>query len=222
MEKEKYKKIIKYVLIAIPLLFLAKCGVESVVYNSNKTPDINPNPKEKLRVFGKFPLDIEKYHINTSIRYFASNPKCDTQHWLAGASSIQEVMQGVITTMKDSTYEVVVYKDYYKQGICDWKIEDIILNTISKDDNQTSYSVFFTTNNRVQNTDSIHLSTKPINFICDYKYIAGAEYTYYSCADASRSTISSKKVIKISDLQNEFEVNFKQMAEPAKTLNKGN
>lgn len=212
------KRTIKYILIAILSLFLVKCGVDNARYYANKTPDINPNPKEKLKIYGSFPLDIEKYYINTSIHYFASNKKCDTQHWLAGASSIQEVSRSVITKMLDNSYYVIIYKDYYKQGICNWKIKDVLFHLVSKDDSQVSYPVFFTTRKNLQNTDHTYLSTKPINFICDYEYMMSTEYTRYFCEDALRNIGSSGRVIKISDLKNEFEVNFNQMVEPMKKL----
>lgn len=215
------RKIIKYILIAVPLLFLAKLGIESVIYNSNKIPDINPNPKEKLRVYGKFPLDSKKYYIHTSISYFASNLKCDTQHWLAGASSEQEVYQDFNATMINDGYEVIVYDDYYKRGFCSWKIENISLSIVSIDENQVSYIVPFSTNNKIQTIENKVHSNEPINFICSQKYLSSTDYTRYYCEDTVQNIITDQKVIKISDLQKEFEINFQQIAEPIKTIKRG-
>lgn len=216
-KRVKIKKIIKYTLIAVPLLFLAKYSIESSIYNSNKTPVINPHPKEKLRVYGKFPLDPQKYYIQTSVHYFASNSKCDTHHWLAGASSRQEEFQEFNTTMLDNGYEVIVYDDFYKRGVCDWEIENIILSIVSED--QVSYVVFFTVNNITQMIDNKIQSTKPINFICNYDYNATTENTRYFCKDTTQNIVTGRKVITVSDIPKQFEINFQQIAEPVKTIN---
>lgn len=215
------KKIIKYILIAISLLFLAKWGIEKVIYDSNKIPEINPHPKEKLRIYGKFPLDSNKYYIHTSVSYFASNQQCDTQHWLAGASSEQEAYQDFNATMLDDSYEVIVYDDYYTRGVCNWKIETINLNIVSKDEHQVSYVVSFSTNSKIKTKDNnIHLN-EPINFICNSEYLSSTDFIRYYCEDTAKNLITGRKVIKISNLQNEFEVNFNQIAEPTKTMKKG-
>jgi hypothetical protein len=214
-------KIIKYILIAILLLFLAKWGIETVIYNANKTPEINPHPTKKVRIYGKFPLDHKKYYIHTLVSYFASNPKCDTQHWLTGASSEQEAYQDFNSTMLDDGYEVIVYDDYYTRGVCNWKIENINLSIVSKDDYQASYVVSFSTNSKIQTKDNNIYSNEPINFICNSEYLSSTDYIRYYCEDPIKNLITGRKVIKISDLQNEFEVNFNQIAEPTKTMKKG-
>lgn len=215
------KKAIKYTLIAISLLLLAKFGIEKVIYDSNKIPEINPHPKEKLRIYGKFPLEPKMYYIHTLVSYFASNQKCDTQHWFAGASSEQEAYQDLNATMFDNGYEVVVYDDYYTRGLCNWKIENINLSIVSKDNNQTSYVVSFSTNNKIKYKDNNINSNEPINFICNSEYLSSTDYVRYYCEDPIKNLITSRKVIKISNLQKEFEVNFQKMDEPTKTMKKG-
>lgn len=214
------KKVIKYTLIAVPLLFLAKWGVEKVVYDSNKIPEINPKAKERVRVFGKFPLDPSKYYIKAFVLYFASNPQCDTQHWLAGASSEQEVHQEMNATILDDGYEVIVYNDYYRRSVCNWKIENIGLNIVSKDTNQTSYVVGFTTHIKIPSNDTPKAKS-PVNFVCNYEHNVSSDYTRYFCEDSTQAIISYPKSILIPNLPKEFEVNFNQMAEPMKKIKTG-
>lgn len=214
------QKVIKYTLIAIPLLFLAKFGVEKVIYDSNKIPEINPHPKEKVRIYGKFPLDSNKYYIHTSVSYFASNPKCDTQVWLAGTSFSQEAYQDFNATMLDDGYEVIIYDDYYKRGVCNWKIENIGLNILSKDTNQTSYHVGFTTYIKIP-SDNTPKAKSPVNFVCNYDYHPSNDYTRYFCEDSTQAIVSYPKSILISNLSNEFEVNFNQIVEPIKKIKTG-
>lgn len=214
------KTIIKYILIAIPLLFLAKFGIEKVIYDSNKIPDVNPNPKEKVRIYGKFPLNSSKYYIKVFIQYFASNPKCDTQVRLAGTSFSQEVFKELNATMLDDGYEVIIYDDYYKRGVCNWKIENINFNILSKDTNQASYHVGFTTYIKIPSDDTPKAKS-PVNFICDNEYLSSTNYTRYYCEDSVQNIITYPKSILISNLSKEFEVNFNQITEPIAKTKKG-
>lgn len=118
------KKIIKYTLIAIPLLFLAKWGIESVIYNSNKTPEINPNPTHKIRVHGKFPFE-DDVNMQIAILYITTNPECDNNNWLAGIRFAQMYMKPFSTTTKNGTFESTVYLDSYLPGVCKWRAHNI-------------------------------------------------------------------------------------------------
>ena len=215
------QKIIKYILI-IPLLFLVKFGVEEVIYSTNKIPEINLEPKEELRIYGRFPFDPQKYYMKAFVYYFASNPKCDTQHLLAGTSSRQEVYQDLNVVVFDDNYKITVYDDYYKRGVCEWKIEDIILNIILKENNQVLYSIAFTTDESVQNRDNTYLSTNPFNFICNYGYSSLTDCMCHYCEDPVQNIMTGQKIIKISNLQKKFEINFNQMTRSARTTKKEN
>lgn len=129
-------RIFTYIVIAIPLLFLTKCGVESVVYNSNKTPDINPNPKEKLRVFGKFPFE-DDVKMEIAIHYMNKNPKCDKKIWLAGTQFPQQRIRTFVTKINKGVFESNVYLDSFLSGICQWEAYNIYAHMQSKRDDMT-------------------------------------------------------------------------------------
>lgn len=120
------KKIIKYTLIAVPLLFLAKWGVEKVVYDSNKIPEVNPNSKEKLRIYGKFPFEND-VNMKIAILYITTNPKCDNVNWLAGIRFGQMFMKSFPTTIKNENFETTVYLDNYLSGTCKWRAHNIFV-----------------------------------------------------------------------------------------------
>lgn len=110
------QKIIKYILIAIPLLFLAKCGVESTIYSANKIPEINPNPMHKMRVHGKFPF--EDANLSFTIGYVNNNQKCDDTNWLAGTRFPQKREATFPAKIKNGIFESTIFLDYYLPGLC--------------------------------------------------------------------------------------------------------
>lgn len=100
------KKTIKYILIAVPLLFLAKCGAESAM------PDINSHPIDKMRIYGKTSFGQEcKLLFNIKYAPNDSFGMRQTQ-WIKVPTDIK----------KDGSYEAIVYKDYYKQIVSTWKM----------------------------------------------------------------------------------------------------
>lgn len=100
------KTIIKYTLIAVPLLFLAKCGAQSAI------PDINPHPVDKMRIYGKSSFGQE-CKLLFNIKYAPNNSFGMRQtQWIKVPTNIK----------KDGSYEAIVYKDYYKQIFSTWKI----------------------------------------------------------------------------------------------------
>lgn len=114
------KKIIKYILIVVPLLFLAKCGVETVMYNTDLTPEINPNPTHKMRVHGKFPFEDE-VKLDMAVLFLTTNPKCDNNNWIAGIRFPQRFMKSFPATVKDGAFESDIYLDSYLPGMCEWQ-----------------------------------------------------------------------------------------------------
>jgi|GEM_PF-1308489 len=125
------RKIIKYILIAVPVLFLAKWYIETAYYNSNKTPEINPNPQEKLRIYGTFPLEND-VNMKIAIQYINKNPKCDYKVWIEGVSNPNSKVKIFPTNIKNQSYESTVDLDYYKPGICKWEAYEIYAYTESK------------------------------------------------------------------------------------------
>lgn len=227
------KKIIKYTLIAVPLLFLAKWGIESIIYDSNKIPEINSNPKEKLRIYGKFPLDPNKYYIKATVRYIATNPKCDKVIWLAGARFAQDEQVDLNASMSDNHYELTIYHDYYKRGVCKWRIGEIDIETIQKNTNTSTYNVEFSTYKSgtwafERYGDNALKANSPLNFVCNNEFVSN-DYTRYFCEDPAQNVETSErntvlyrsKGIFLPDSQKEFEVNFKHMAEPTQKIKHG-
>jgi hypothetical protein len=114
------KKIIKYTLIAVPLLFLAKWGIEKVVYDSNKIPEVNQDSKEKMRIYGKFPFEKD-IDLSIAIIYINKNPKCDRKVWGTGIQFPQKQEVTFLTTAKGGNFESIVNLDNYLPGICNWR-----------------------------------------------------------------------------------------------------
>lgn len=114
------KKVINYTLIAIPLLFLAKFGIEKVIYDSNKIPDINPHPKEKLKIYGTFPFEKD-LKLDMGLLFLTTNPKCDEGIFSAGPRFGQRFMKLFPVTIKGGKYESDIYLDNYRSGACEWK-----------------------------------------------------------------------------------------------------
>lgn len=99
-------KIIIFTLIAVPILFLVKCGADST------TPDINSHPVDKMRIYGQTSFGKEcKLLFNVKYAPNDSFGMRQTQ-WIKVPMNIK----------KDGSYEVIVYKDYYKQMFSKWKI----------------------------------------------------------------------------------------------------
>lgn len=219
------KKAIKYTLTAIPLLLLAKFGIEKVIYDANKIPEINPHPKEKLRIYGKFPLDQNKYYIKATVRYIATNPKCDKVIWLAGARFAQDESVDVNATMSDNHYELNIYNDHYKHGICDWQIGEVGIITTQKETNEPFYRVYFSTDKSgtwaFHYQDNAIKAKSPLNFVCNNEFVSNG-YTRYFCEDSVQNVKTTEedivlyrsKAIFLPDSKKEFEVNFQHMAEP--------
>lgn len=118
---------------AVPLLFLAKLGIEKAIYDSNKTPEVNPNPKEKLRIFGKFPFENE-IDMNITILYINKNPECDRKLWLAGTQFPQTAEKNFSTNIENEVFESNIYLDSFLPGVCKWKAYNIYAYMQSKKD----------------------------------------------------------------------------------------
>lgn len=106
------KKIIKYILIVVPLLFLVECGAESTRNHSNKSPEINLHPTDKMRIYGKTSFGQEcKLIFNIKYAPNDSFGMRQTQ-WIKVPTDLK----------KDGSYEAIVYNDYFTQILSTWKI----------------------------------------------------------------------------------------------------
>ena len=103
---------IKYILIIVPLLYLAKIGLLIALYKYNENPSINPNPTDKIRIYGKTSFGKDcKLFFNTT--YIPNNS-------LGVINSERDKVPAIIK--QDGTYEVTIYKDYFKQIFTTWKM----------------------------------------------------------------------------------------------------
>lgn len=103
---------IKYILIIVPLLYLAKIGLMIAFYKYNEHPNINPNPTDKIRIYGKtsFGKDCKLFF---NIRYIPNN----------SLGMINGEWNKIPTTIKkDGSYEIIAYNDYFQQMFSIWKI----------------------------------------------------------------------------------------------------
>lgn len=202
------KKIIKYILIAIPLLFLAKWGIETVMYDSNKIPDVNPHPTQKVRVHGEFPLEKD-INMKIAVIYINKNPKCDRKVLLAGTQFPQKQEVTFPITIKDGKFESIVNLDDYLPGVCDWRAhrlyafvesKNIQLNTIG----DVSSGIYIAS---IENNNVLNDNTTTI--LCSYK-----KQTFYK----GYSNEITKTILKcgsedyldynISHLQKDINVDF--------------
>ncbi|MDD4855921.1 MAG: hypothetical protein PHQ22_10190 [Sulfuricurvum sp.] len=221
------KKVIIYtLLIAVPSVFLIKWGIENRTYDSNKIPEINPYPKEKLRIYGKFPLDPKKYYIVADAYYSTTNPKCDNVNWIEGARNAPyEVIHNLNAVMSDNHYELNIHNDYYKQGICEWNMEGIYINITERVRKQPSYKMVIFTKKRatfsfIYNLMEVYKS--PLDFVCSYRHDISSDYTNYFCKDKVKNIlIDNRNALFLPDSQKELEVNFQQMAEPTQKIKQG-
>jgi len=127
------KKIIKYILIVVPALFLAKCGVETVMYNTDLTPEINSNPTHKMKVHGNFPFEDE-VKLDMAVLYITTNPVCDKNNWLAGIRFPQRFMKSFPATVKDGAFESDIYLDSCLPGFCKWQAYGVYISPQKKKD----------------------------------------------------------------------------------------
>jgi hypothetical protein len=125
------KKAIKYTLIAIPLLLLAKFGIEKVIYDSNKVPKINPHPIQKVRIHGQFPFDKNVTLSHFAISYANNNPECNIKHkafgiFTAAETSRQAEINVSVARSEDNKYEAYYYQDYFLPGPCKWTFDRFV------------------------------------------------------------------------------------------------
>jgi hypothetical protein len=104
------KKIIKYTLIALPLMLLTNCIGQEIIRSI--PPTINPSPTAQLKIYGKFPFE-KSCTLTLNIKYAPNDSFGMRQtQWIKVPTDIK----------KDGSYEAIVYKDYYKQIFSNWKM----------------------------------------------------------------------------------------------------
>lgn len=209
------KKIIKYILIAIPALFLAKCGVEFVIHNVDLTSDIKPNPTHKMMVHGNFPFEDE-VKLDMGILFITTNPICDNKNWLAGIRFPHSFMKSFPATVKDGAFESDIYLDSYQPGFCKWQAYGVyILLQGTKDDvlgpdtpvGVIAYEIF---KEQGQTLDVECFRRKQFSLKSISKEKTYTEYYCRYLGEISRPIpdSGSKHKANISSSQKEVEINF--------------
>jgi len=109
------------------VLFLAKWYIETAYYNSNKTPEINPNPQEKLRIYGTFPFEQDE-KLEFIVTYVNNNRKCDDTNWLSGTQFPQRREITFPANVRSGTFDSIVYLDSFVRGACDYRASYVALS----------------------------------------------------------------------------------------------
>lgn len=122
------KKIIKYTLIiAVPLLLLAKCSMKEII--NVLPPTLNTDPKEKVRIYGNFPYK-NKVDFGLQATYIATNSICDSVSIDITRKAEREIE--IKPVWKGNDFEAEAYHDYLSSGICGWKLGAISYTMKSK------------------------------------------------------------------------------------------
>lgn len=132
--KNNTKKIKKMaIVIALLLTPIAYHYAKIAFYNSNSTPDINPNPTQKMRVYGDYPFEKDIELKSIGVEYVNKNPNCNKDKWLLDEIGIPLFQTKTFpVTVKNGKFESVVYLDSYLSGICQWEAYHIMANMESK------------------------------------------------------------------------------------------
>ena len=114
----KIKKIIKYILIVLPLLLLAKCSMVEII--DALPPGVNSHPMQKIKVYGNFPFKDE---IDFGLRatYIATNSICDSVSIDIKRKAERKIDLNPIWK-EGNNFEIDVFHDYLSSGICGWEL----------------------------------------------------------------------------------------------------
>jgi len=123
------KTIIKYTLIiAVPLVLLAKCSMKEII--NVLPPTLNDDPKEKVRIYGNFPYknDVE---FGLQATYISTNSICNSVSIDITRKAEREIKIKPIWK-EGNNFEAEIYHDYLSSGICGWKLGAISYTMKSK------------------------------------------------------------------------------------------
>lgn len=222
------KKIIKYTLILIIALFLAKCSLDVAMYRADLAPEVNPNPIHKMRVHGNFPFEDE-VKLDMGILFITTNPICDKKNWLAGIRFPHRFMKAFPATVKDGAFESDIYLDSYFSGFCKWQAygvyilpkKNLIISNTNENEKHSSKKISTTdTYIGVIAYEAFQEQGKTLDVECIkrhevlWKGLPREEmFTRYHCkylGKISRAIPDSGSKIKpnISSLQKKVEINF--------------
>lgn len=104
------KKIIKYTLIALPLMLLTNCIGQEII--RSMPPTVNLSPTAKLKIYGKFPFE-KSCTLALNIKY-APNGSFGTRS--------TEWIKIPIAVKQDESYEVIAYKDHFTKIFSTWRM----------------------------------------------------------------------------------------------------
>lgn len=179
------KKIIKYTLIAVPLLFLVECGAESRSYASDKFMEANLRSVDKIKLYGKTSFG-EECKLIFHIKYVPNSSfGMRKTKWIKVSSNIKT----------DGTYETVVDKKYSIENSSTWQAETLIPELQCQGYSQGGRAMLYL-------SDKTTLTKRTIN--CTKEENKNSEKTI-TCAVANTHSIGFEE---ISSLQKEIEVNI--------------
>lgn len=112
------KKIIKYILIVLPLLLLVKCSMVEII--DALPAGVNSHPTQKIKVYGNFPFKDE---VDFGLRatYIATNSICDSVSIDIKRKAERKIDLNPIWK-EGNNFEIDVFHDYLSLGICGWEL----------------------------------------------------------------------------------------------------
>lgn len=216
------KKAMKWIVLLIAMITLAKCGYDEIIYG-DMTPKINPNPVKKVRIHGKFPFD-KNVTLELRVGYINNNRKCNKIGKVFGIFPAVELKQKVYkvykTTIKNGNYEAYFYQDYFLPGACEWKLGFVGLallgDRIDYDANESiqeyiRFSQDKQTSHPINVTCNIHMSYwadgKPFQ-VLDCRLPKDKNYREGGIPDEGVSDYTHTQYNEVSYLQKNIELNF--------------
>ncbi len=181
---------IKYILIIVPLLYLAKIGLMIAFYKYNEHPNINPNPTDTLKIYGKTSFGKDcKLLFNTT--YIPNN----------SLGVINSERDKVPATIKqDGTYEATIHKDHFKQIFTTWKMVSFSPEFQCPGYTQGGVAMVHLTDKSKATKVLIECVKEQWSSSMDRATI----YNHVTCAYSS----SNSAIGEVSNLQKTIEVNF--------------
>jgi hypothetical protein len=174
--KNNTKKIKKMaIVIALLLTPIAYHYAKIAFYNSNSTPNINPHPTQKMRVYGDYPFEKDIELKSIGVEYVNKNSKCNKDKWLLDEIGIPLLQTKTFpVTVKNGKFESIVYLDSYLPGICQWEAYHLHLTVLAKSGN-----IGFPSSHIMVGT-IMHRAFPEQRHIINLEYIKKANFLNYS------------------------------------------
>ena len=165
----KRKKMV--VLIAFVLGLVALYGAKEWLFS----PNINPNPTQRIVMHGSFPFD-NGFSLQLQVSFTSNNPTCrqvERAFLIFAAANVDRTIRFKTKIVKtgNSQYETDIYLDYVAPGFCDWQYSGMSYNISGGPITHGLYSAL----------GDIPKKTKMAIFQCSDRYIKNIGITSFYC-----------------------------------------